>query len=194
MGSWVKWAFVASAGLLSTSCLAAAIGGGVGAVVIGAGVVAYTCYDRVSVTVTDRLTGTSLCDAKVTFRKGTSETEATSCYQAALSAGQYTMRVERHGLLPFEQPVEVVKSHDCGGTIQTMYVALDRPLRVVPPQQVTPPPAPAAPAPAPAAAPTPAPAPVPPPSQVEPAPPASAAPPPGGAPAVPPAATFPDAK
>ena len=28
MGSWVKWAFVASAGLLSTSCLAAAIGGG----------------------------------------------------------------------------------------------------------------------------------------------------------------------
>jgi hypothetical protein len=151
-------AIVATGGLLSTSCLAAAIGGGVGVVVVGAGVVAFTCYDRVSVTVTDRLTGTPLCDAHVTFQKGGSVTEATSCYQAALSAGKYMMRVERPGLLPFEQPVDVVKSSDCGGTIQTMYIALDRPNRVVPPEQVAPSPAAPSPAaPSPAAPATPAP-------------------------------------
>jgi hypothetical protein len=183
MASWAKWAFVAAGGLLSTSCLAAAIGGGVGVVVVGAGVVAFTCYDRVSVTVTDRLTGTKLCDAKVTFTKGSSETEATSCYQAALSAGKYKMRVERHGLLPFEQPVDVVKSSDCGGTIQTMYIALDRPNRVVAPAQVAPPPPAVTPAPAPAVTVVPSAAPVP--AEVPEAP----APPPAQPPAPPPAAS-----
>jgi hypothetical protein len=112
-------------GLLSTSC-AGAIGIGAAAVVVGAGVLAFTCYDRVAVTVTDRQTGTTLCDAKVTFLEGTSSTEATSCYEAALSAGKYTLRVERHGLATYEVPVEVTKGGKCGQSIQTIYVALDR--------------------------------------------------------------------
>src|SRR6185503_10614425 len=188
MGSWVKWTLMA-AGLLSTAC-AGIVGAGAGIAVVGAGVLAFTCYDRVSVTVTDRLSGTKLCDAKVTFVQGSSETEAKSCYQAALSAGHYTMRVERHGLVPFQQPVDVAKTRDCGQTIQTMYVAMERPVRAVPTAAVTaatpatvaaPPPLPAAPPPPPAASASSAPS----------APSASsAAPPPSPAPSTP---AFPDA-
>ncbi len=184
--AWVR-AFVLASGLLSTSCLMGGIAAGTGLVAAGAGVVAFACYDRVSVTVTDRLTGAKLCDARITFLKGSSETEATSCGQAALSAGKYRMRVERTGLVPFEQPVEVVKSEDCGGTIQTMYVAMDRPHTVQAPQQVAP--RREAPAPAPAVAP---PAPIPVPAQVPvPEAPASATPevePAPASPTAPPAA------
>jgi hypothetical protein len=136
-GTWSRWVVVATA-LFSVSCTAA-IGAGASLVLVGAGVVAFTCYDRVSVTVTDRLTGTKLCDAKVTFVAGSSETVATSCGQAALSAGKYVMRVERPGLVPFTEPVEVAKSQDCGQTIQTMFVALDRPKTVQTPARVVPP-------------------------------------------------------
>ena len=143
-GPWVKWAVV-GLGVLTTSC-AGVVGAGAAVVVVGAGILTFTCYDRVSVTVTDRVTGTQLCDAKVTFIQGTSETAATSCYQAALSAGKYTMRVERRGLQTFEEPVEVSKTGKCGQSVQTMYVALDRSNRPAAPTQI------AAPAPAPAPA------------------------------------------
>lgn len=160
-----RWRWVAlSLGLLSTGCLMGAIAAGTGVVVLGAGVVAFTCYDRINVTVTDRLTGTKLCDAKITFMKGSSVSEASSCGQVALSAGKYKMRVARPGLVPFEQPVEVVRSQDCGGTIQTMYVALERPSYQQAPQQVVPPrqaPPPAPPPTTTASAPAPSPAPVP---------------------------------
>jgi hypothetical protein len=88
--------------------------------------------------VTDRLTGTKLCDAKVTFVKGSSVTEASSCYEAALSAGSYVLRVERPGLERFEEQIEVKEGGKCGQTVQTMFVALDRKNRVQPPQQIAP--------------------------------------------------------
>ncbi|MDF3068641.1 MAG: hypothetical protein K0R38_4242 [Polyangiaceae bacterium] len=163
------------------------IAAGTGLVAVGAGVVAFTCYDRVTVTVTDRLTGTKLCDARVTFKKGSSETVATSCGQAALSAGKYRMRVERVGLVPFEQAVDVVKSEDCGSTTQTMFVALERPNHQQAPQQVAPP------RPAPAVAPA---APVASPVEAAPPPPvapASSSPPTEPAPASPPAPPAPGA-
>jgi hypothetical protein len=172
---WLRASLVA-AGLLSTGCLMGGIAAGTGLVAIGGAALAFTCYDRVSVTVTDRLTGTKLCDAKVTFFQGSSETVATSCGQAALSPGKYRMRVERAGLVPYEQRVEVVESQDCGSTTQTMVVALDRPRAPAPPQQVSPPPPPPAPAPPPAAPPA-----APPVS----APPASEAPPPEPPPSAP---------
>src|SRR5215207_776747 len=79
-GSSMKWALVAL-GLLTTSC-AGVIGAGAALVVVGAGVLSMACYDRMAVTVTDGLTGTKLCDAKVTFTEDGSVTEATSCYTA----------------------------------------------------------------------------------------------------------------
>jgi hypothetical protein len=157
-----------------------------------------TCYDRVSVTVTDQLTGTKLCDAKVTFHEGSSVTEATSCYQAALATGQYTMRVERRGLVSYEVPVSIDTGKSCKHAIQTLWVALDRPNLQTQPKQITAParrmpPAPPAPAsaiapeppPAPASTATPAPA-----STPAPAPAPSAAPPPVSVPAE---GTFPPA-
>ena len=174
----MKWALLAT-GLLSTSC-AGVIGAGAAVVVVGAGVLSFTCYDRVSVTVTDRVTGTKLCDAKVTFLQGKSETVATSCYQAALSAGSYTLRVERHGLVTFQEPIDVSDSGTCGQTVQTMYVALDRKTPAAPPQQMAP-----ALAPAPVAPPPPVAAPpvaTPPPAVTAPPP---VSPPPSGAPAAP---------
>jgi hypothetical protein len=201
-GASAKWALVA-VGLLTTSC-AGAIGAGAAVVVVGAGLLSFRCYDRVSVTVTDGLTGTKLCDAKVTFFEGNSETVATSCYQAALTAGQYTMRVERQGLQTFEEPVEVSKSGKCGQTVQTMYVALDRLNRAPAPQQITPAPV-AAPPPAgttPPAAPAPAPTPAPPAAPPTAAPPTSGTsaspsaplpPPPPAPPPAPAASAFPPA-
>jgi hypothetical protein len=186
----LKWAVVA-AGLLATSC-AGAIGVGAAVVVVGAGVLTFTCYDRVAVTVTDRLTGTKLCDAKVTFLQGTSQTVASSCYTAALSSGNYTLRVERPGLVTFEEPVDVSEGGQCGQTVQTMYIALDRKNRGRAPEQVAPAPAPVTvlpPTAAPAAAPTTAAPPATAPLPAAPPPPPSA-PAPSPAPASP---AFPDA-
>jgi hypothetical protein len=143
----MKWALVAL-GLLTTSC-AGAIGAGAALVVVGAGVLSMACYDRMAVTVTDGLTGTKLCDAKVTFTEGSSVTEATSCYTAALSTGRYTLRVERPGLMPYEAPVEINTGSKCRHAVQTVYVALERPDRQQGPQLIGPPaPAPAVPLPA----------------------------------------------
>jgi hypothetical protein len=212
-GPWVTCALM-GAGLLTAGC-AGVVGASAAVVVVGAGVLTMTCYDRVSVTVTDQLTGTKLCDAKVTFIEGGSETEATSCYEAALSNGQYKMRVERPGLVPYEVPLHIDTGKSCKHAIQTLWVALDRPNMQQPPQQLAPPPPPIAPAPAapsapasapvpdpaPSAAPAPA-APVPAPSgsSVTPAPsaasPASPATPPSAVPpppAAPSAGTLPDA-
>jgi hypothetical protein len=198
-----KWVLV-GLGLLSTGCVGVA-GAGAAVAIVGAGALAFTCYDRVSVTVTDRLTGTPLCDAKVSFIQGKSETVATSCYQAALSTGQYKLRVERRGLITFEEPVEVTEGGDCGGTVQTIYVALDRKSRGVapptaiqapakaPPAAVTAAPVPSVAAPPPPVTPPP-PAVAAPPGAVAPSGPLPAAPPPPPAAAPPPASTaFPDA-
>lgn len=122
-GKWVKWALVAT-GMATVSC-SGVVGAGAGLAVVAAAVIGYRCYDRVSVTVTDRVTGQTLCDAKVSFWEGNSEIEATSCYQAPLSAGKYRLHVERAGLVPYDVPIEVTKG-DCGQSVQTMYVALER--------------------------------------------------------------------
>lgn len=168
-GSRVSWVLIAL-GLLTTSC-AGVVGAGAAAVVVGAGVLSMACYDRMTVTVTDQVTGTKLCDAKVTFSEGDSVTEATSCYSAALSTGKYKLRVERKGLVTYEEAVEVNTGSKCRHAVQTIYVALDRPNRVTAPQTIAPqpaaPPVTSAPAPAPQTAPTtaasstPAPAPAP---------------------------------
>lgn len=154
-GAGVKWLLV-GLGLATTSC-AGAIGAGAAAVVVGAGVLAMTCYDRVAVTVVDQATGNQLCDARVTFWEGSSKTEATSCYTAALTTGKYTLKVERPGLVPYAVPVEVSTGSKCLHAVQTIYVAMERAGAQRGPQQVSPPAVPAAPAapsaPAPAATP-----------------------------------------
>lgn len=150
-GRWVSLALL-GAGLVTTGC-AGVVGAGAAVVVVGAGVLSMTCYDRVSVTVTDKLTGTELCDAKVTFFEGKSETKATSCYEAALATGKYKMRVERPGLVPYEVPVVIDTGRSCKHAVQTLYVALDRPNMPTAPQHIAPPGATTVAAPAPPPAP-----------------------------------------
>lgn len=196
----MKWVLVAL-GLLTTSC-AGAIGAGAALVVVGVGVLSMACYDRMAVTVTDALTGTKLCDAKVTFTEDGSVTEATSCYSAALSTGKYQLRVERKGLVPYEAPVEINTGSKCRHAVQTIYVALERPNSQRAPQMIGPPAAPLPAAPLPAAPPAPpgaatqAPSSPPPPTAVPPAAPTTPttpapAPPPQAAPA-PATSAFPD--
>ncbi len=187
-GSSLKWVLVAL-GLLTTSC-AGAIGAGAALVVVGAGVLSMACYDRMQVTVTDALTGTKLCDAKVTFTEDGSVTEANSCFTAALSTGKYTMRVERKGLVPYEAPIEINTGSKCRHAVETIYVALDRPNRQQPAQVIAPPPA----APATPAVPLPAAPAAPPGATMAPAPANPASPAPTRSPATPAPATsaFPD--
>lgn len=117
---------VLAAGVLATGC-AGIVGAGAAAVIVGAGALSMTCYDRLAVTVTDRATGTKLCDARVSFIEGSSVTEATSCYQAALSTGKYRVRVERQGLVTYEAPLEVDTGGSCKHATQTLWIAMDRP-------------------------------------------------------------------
>ena len=61
----------------------AAIGGGVAAVTIGAGVLAYGCDDYVGVTVRDAVTGNQTCDAVVTARDSDGDDyELRPCFQS----------------------------------------------------------------------------------------------------------------
>jgi hypothetical protein len=129
------------AGLLALSAAsvlgcAGAIAAGSTVALVGAGVVASRCYDRVEVMVTDQLTGTRLCDAEVSF-KGDSTIEANSCHHAALTSGKYTLHVSRPGLRPMEMPVTVDTGEKCQHRVQTIYVALERPNYQQPPRRVS---------------------------------------------------------
>ncbi len=77
---------VVTLGLLAASC-SGLVGAGAAVVFVGAGVLGFRCYDRVSVTVTDATTGTPLCDAKVTFIEGTSTTERRLAMKRRFRAG-----------------------------------------------------------------------------------------------------------
>jgi hypothetical protein len=147
---WRRWA-LALVGLALTGCTGA-LGVAAVAVVVSAGALGMTCYDHVSVTVTDQATGTELCDARVSFKQGSSVIEAKSCYEAALSRGSYVMHVERAGLVPYDVPFEVARGEHCNDSVQTIYVALERPGARPAPQMVVTTPLASAPAAAPAAA------------------------------------------
>jgi hypothetical protein len=124
---------------LSAACVlgcASAIAAGSTVALVGAGMVASRCYDRVEVMVTDQLTGTRLCDAAVSFT-GDSTIEANSCHHAALTSGKYTLHVSRPGLRPFEMPVTVDTGKKCQHQVQTIYVALERPNYQQPPERIS---------------------------------------------------------
>ena len=92
--------FVAGAAALVASCNAA-LGGGVVAVLGGAGFLAGQCYDRVLVRVRDPRTGQLTCDANVGVSdEGGSERRLRPCYNAALTEGTWTVTARRDGYRP----------------------------------------------------------------------------------------------
>lgn len=136
---------------LAVSCNAA-IGAGAVLVLGGAGYLASQCYDRVRVRVFDRTTGTAGCEASVFVSDGQSERELRPCYNAALTAGKWTLTARRPGYVTASTEI-VVPEHEgsCPSYTHTVEFMLRREGEPADAAKVTPPPArPAAPASAPA--------------------------------------------
>jgi predicted small secreted protein len=146
---------IALAAPLVASCNAAI---GAGAIVLlgGAGYLASQCYDRVRVRVFDRATGSAGCDADVFVSDGSgSERELRPCYNAALTAGKWTLIARRQGYVTASTEL-VIPEHEgrCPSYTHTVEFTMRREGEPAEPATVRP--AQATPAAAPAAAPNPA--------------------------------------
>ncbi len=86
-----------------------AIGGGVVALVGGAGYLAAQCYDHVKVRVRDAGTGLPTCDADVAVSEGGSERLMSSCYYATLTEGRWAVTARREGYVSSSTEVEVAE-------------------------------------------------------------------------------------
>lgn len=187
-----------------TGCVAAAAGAGAAVAFGGAAALTSSCYDRVSLRLTDAVSGQLTCAARVTaVDPGGSELVFRSCYHAAVPRGKWTVRAALPGYATATTPLIVPGESHCDPAVQSIELTI-APAGYRPPQpapapapspviSATPPAAPAAPPPAtdpspaaPSAVPTPsASSPAPPVSAQPPAAPPSAAPPPGAFPAPP---------
>jgi hypothetical protein len=88
------------AALLVASCNAA-VGGGLVALVGGAGFLASQCYDRVRVRVRDPHTGQLTCSPDVWLSDaGGSQRRLRPCYSAALTEGSWTLTARQEGYAP----------------------------------------------------------------------------------------------
>jgi hypothetical protein len=113
--------------LLVASCNAA-VGGGVVALMGGAGFLAGQCYDRVRVRVRDPHTGLPTCSADVTVSEaGGSERRLRPCYSAALTEGSWTLTARQEGYAPVTMEL-VVPDHEgaCPHYTHTIELTLRR--------------------------------------------------------------------
>jgi hypothetical protein len=86
-----------------------AVGGGVVALVGGAGYFASQCYDHVKVRVRDAGTRLRTCDADVAVSEGSSERLMSSCYYTTLTEGRYAVTARREGYVSSSTEVEVTE-------------------------------------------------------------------------------------
>lgn len=150
--SWLKLLGVSCIAALGTACTVAA-GAGLFGVVVGAGILASSCYDHVDVTVYDAARGARVCDARVFAVDGEHRTEFRSCYHAALGEGSWKLVVERAGYV--SQSTELAVEHPRGCPRRVGTVRVDLAPATPAPFSQAPGEAPVGPAPAvPAAAPT----------------------------------------
>lgn len=113
---------------LGASCNAA-VGGGVVALVGGAGFLAGQCYDRVRVKVRDPHTGLSTCNASVwvTDADG-SERRLRPCYNAALTEGTWKLTARQEGYVPATTELTIAEHpDDCPHYTHTVELTLRRP-------------------------------------------------------------------
>jgi hypothetical protein len=180
----------------ATGCVAAAAGAGAAVVFGGAAALTSTCYDRVSLRLTDAASGQITCGATVSaVNAHGSEVVFKSCYHAAVPRGTWTVHAQLPGYTTAKTPLIVPAESHCDPAVQTIELTI-APLGYQPPPPALPP----APAPRPtvtaaaSAAPSTAPpalSPAAPPASAAPSfspPPASATPP---SPAAPPTGAFP---
>lgn len=102
----------------SLSGCSMAAGGAVGAVVLGAGVVASGCYDHVEVRVRDA-SGSTVCDAEVTATRGDERIELSPCYSAVLSAGRWKIQAQRGGRVAATELL-IPEDRECGRYSQSI--------------------------------------------------------------------------
>jgi hypothetical protein len=161
--------------LSATGCVAAAAGAGAAVAFGGAAALTSTCYDRVSLRLTDAASGQVTCGARVSaVNAGGSEVVFKSCYHAAVPRGTWTVRAELPGYATAKTPLIVPDGSRCDPAVQTIELTI----APVGYQSPAPPPPPA---------PSPRPA-------ITAAPPAApSAPPPAPSPAAPPASALPSA-
>jgi len=184
-----QWLGLAWVLLASSGCIAAAAGAGTAAVFGSAAALTSSCYDRVSLRLTDAASGQVTCTARVSA-VSTSGSELTfgSCYHAAVPPGAWKVRAELAGYTTASTPLTVPVESQCNPAVQTIE------LTIAPSGYQQPPPVPPTPAAPAVAAPPPvvpsAPTTAPPPSAEvpPPPPPVSASPAPS---AVPPTGSFP---
>jgi hypothetical protein len=123
---------------LGASCNAA-IGGGVVAVMGGAGLLAGQCYDRVRVKVRDPQTGLTTCNASVWVSDADgSERRLRPCYNAALTEGTWKLTARYEGYVPATTELTIPEHpDDCPHYTHTVELTLRRPGEPSSPPAVT---------------------------------------------------------
>lgn len=117
---------LSAASVLLASCNAA-VGGGVVALVGGAGYLAAQCYDRVRVRVRDPQTGQPTCSPDVWLSdEDGSKRRLRSCYSAALTEGTWTLTALQEGYAPATTQL-VIPEHE--GTCPTYTHSIELTLR-----------------------------------------------------------------
>jgi hypothetical protein len=116
------------AAALGASCNAA-VGGGVVALVGGAGFLAGQCYDRVRVKVRDPHTGLSTCNASVWVSDADgSERRLRPCYNAALTEGTWKLTARHEGYVAASTELTIPEHpDDCPHYTHTVELTLRRP-------------------------------------------------------------------
>jgi hypothetical protein len=111
--------------LSATGCVAAAAGAGAAVVFGGAAALTSTCYDRVSLRLSDAASGQVTCGARVSaVDAGGSEVVFKSCYHAAVPRGTWTVRAEVPGYATAKTPLIVPEGSRCDPAVQTIELTI----------------------------------------------------------------------
>lgn len=129
---------LSAASILLASCNAA-VGGGVVALMGGAGYLAGQCYDRVRVRVRDPHTGQPTCNADVWLSDDDgSRRRLRSCYSAALTEGSWTLTALQEGYVPASTQLTIPEHEgDCPSYTHSIELTLRREGEPSAPPEVT---------------------------------------------------------
>lgn len=121
VGALLSAAVIAS---LASGCTAAAAAGAT-AVAGAAAAVTAQCYDRVEVRLLDIASGRRACDARVVAQsRDGDEVRFTSCFHAALDAGEWQVRAEQTGYTTATTTLVVPDTPGCDAAVQTIELSL----------------------------------------------------------------------
>ena len=111
--------------LAATACVAAAAGAGAAVAFGGAAALTSSCYDRVSLRLTDGVSGQVTCSARVSaVNRGGSELVFRSCYHAAVPPGEWTVRADLPGYATATTPLIVPVESQCDPAVQTIELTI----------------------------------------------------------------------